>query len=802
MELPKKYNAEESEEKWQRFWAERGIFEFNPDAEGEIYTVDTPPPTVSGKMHIGHAMSYAQQDILVRYQRMKGRNVFYPFGTDDNGLPTERLVEKKKDVDSHEMERSQFRQLCLDTIEEIKPSFIQDWKEIGMSCDFGTTYSTLDESSQRLSQESFIDLFKKGHVVREESPVTWCTNCRTAIAQAEFENVEMNSHFHDLIFKSGGKELEVATTRPELLPACVALFYHPGDERYEGFEGEFDDVPLLEYEVPILTDESVDKEKGSGLMMVCTFGDKEDVEKWRKYDLPLYSIIEEDGSVDLGGNPEIDKKRISELGFDKDMGVKEFRKKITNALKKDGSLVRSEQIRHAVNLHEKCGTEIEFIKTEQWYVEVLKNKEKFLEAGEKIDWHPDHMRVRYEHWVKNLNWDWCVSRQRHFGVPFPLWFCKDCGEVKLAKVENLPVDPLEDSPEESCSCGSDSFVPEEDVLDTWATSSVSPKIALEQFGGEAELPMSMRPQAHDIIRTWAFYTIVKAVYNDDEIPWDDVVISGHALDSNGEKMSKSKGNVVDPDDVLEEYSADALRFWSAGVKLGDDLSFQEKDLVTGKKTIIKLWNAMKFSIMHLEDYDGFSGELAPLDKWVLSKFNKVVEEVTDYFQEYKYSKALSSVNNFFWNTFCDNYLEFVKDRLYNPEEYGEQTLSAKHTLYSVALGVLKLFAPIMPHVTEEIYQLFFCKKDGFESIHISKWPVSREELVDEEAEKVGDLAVEIVEKVRKFKSENQLSLKAEISGLNISSEIDLRGVEKDIIAVTNTKSLSHSDGEFSVEIIE
>ncbi len=781
MELPKRYDAHEAEKRWQQWWQEHGTYAFDPQRDAPIYSIDTPPPTFSGKMHLGHSLSYAQQDFIARYHRMKGENVFYPFGVDDNGLPTDKLVEKTRHVRSKDLERAAYRALVEETVNELRPAFIADWQRLGMSCDFTLTYSTSSATCQRIAQRSFLDLYKKGLIYREETPVAWCPACRTAIAQAEFENIEQQSTFNDVAFRCGKEELIIATTRPEMLPACVALFAHPADERYTSLKGKFATVPLFDYEVPILFDEAVDREKGTGLMMVCTFGDKEDVEKWRAHKLPLRIIFTEDG-------------RLNELaGPYEGLRILEARKKVIADLSAQGFLRRQEPLMHAVNVHERCGTPIEFLKTPQWFIRILDHKEELLEAGRKINWFPEHMRVRYEHWVQNLNFDWCISRQRHHGVPFPVWHAPD-GTILLAEESELPVDPLVQP-----RAGAQG---DPDVMDTWNISSLTPQIVLHWGEPDEQMqlfPMSVRPQAHDIIRTWAFYTIVKAHFHHGTVPWRDIVISGHVLDPQGRKMSKSKGNVILPQDVIEKYSADALRFWAAGVKLGDDLPYMEKDLQTGQKTITKLWNAMRFVLMHLEKYEGFSGELAVMDRWILSRFSRLVQEVTAHFEKYEYSKTRFETEKFFWQTFCDNYLEFVKPRLYAPEEYGEAAQSAQHTLYSVALGILKLFAPIMPHVTEELYQ-GFKRWDGAESIHVARWPEGREDLIDEEAEALGEVVVKVVSAVRKFKSEQQLSMRAEISSLAVTTDVDLTLVEQELCDITRAKSFTHAKGPFKVEI--
>lgn len=795
----KRYDPKIEEPKWQKFWQENRLYRFEPEEEKEIYSVDTPPPTVSGRMHIGHAFSYAQEDFVVRFQRMNGRTVYYPFGTDDNGLPTERLVEKLNKVKSTRIPRQEFVKLCNDTIKEIKPDFIQDWVNMGMSCDFEGSYSTIDPHCQKTSQLSFIDLFNKGMVFQEEAPISWCTSCQTAIAQAEFESVDMTSHFNDLIFKSGEKELVIATTRPELLPACVALFFNPGDDKYKELEGKFAKVPLFDYDVPIMADKSVDKEKGTGLMMVCTFGDKEDIEKWHKYDLRLKIAITKDGRMN------------EEAGNYEGMKIKDARKAILEDLDSAGFLAAQKQIDHPVNVHDKCGTELEFLKTRQWFIKVLDKKNRLIEAADDIKWYPKHMKVRYVHWVENLNWNWCISRQRHFGVPFPVWYCRNCGKIIVADEKSLPVDPSNDNPGKRCSCGAADFESEQDVMDTWATSSVSPQIASNWAGKggydvdfKNAFPMSLRPQAHDIIRTWAFYTIVKALYNNNSVPWHNIMISGHALDPKGRKMSKSKGNVVDPRIMIGKYCADALRFWAAGSKLGEDLPFQEKDMMTGQKMINKLWNASKFTVMNLKDYDHKKPELRLMDKWLLSKLNRIIKETTSAFEDYEYSKTKLETEKFFWHVFCDNYLEVVKGRLYNPEEHGHDAKqAAQYTLYHSLLSILKLVAPVMPHITEAVYQNYFLEHERTKSIHLTSWPSVDDRMIDDNIEKAGDIIADVIGIVRRYKSERDINLNADVKEIVIECEEYLQhklaeGFE-DLRATTKAEDIAFGDGKIECD---
>lgn len=802
MELPLQYDDKSSEQKWLKFWEENTIYKFNPDTKKEIYSIDTPPPTVSGKMHIGHAFSFSQADFVARYKRMQGFELFYPFGTDDNGLPTDKLVEKTAKVSSRNMDRKSYNKLCLKTLGEIIPDFVADWKRIGISCDFNIYYSTINPHCQKISQKSFIELYESGREYRKEAPTLWCPGCHQAIAQVELEDKELDSTFNDIIFKlPDGKDLVVATTRPEMLPACVAIFYHPDDERYQNYKGKKAIVPLFNHEVTIIPDEKANPEKGTGIVMCCTFGDQTDMEWYQKHSLPLRTAITSDGKMT--------KLAMSYEG----LTIKEARKKIIEDLKNSSLLINQKPIKHAVNVHERCGTEIEILHSKQWFLKYLDLKEDMESWGNELNWYPNHMKNRYDNWVKGLQWDWCLSRQRHFGVPIPAWYCKKCDEIILADKNSLPVDPLEDrAPVETCpKCGHNEFTPEKDILDTWATSALTPKLAAELFKDHAVYkklyPMNLRPQAHDIITFWLFNTVVKSQIHDNINPWNDVMISGWALDPHGKKMSKSKGNVVDPQVVLEKFSSDTLRFWAAGSKLGEDLPYQEKDLVTGKKMVNKLWNASKLVITSLKDYNGEKPtNLSPIDAWLLSKLNKVVLVSTESFEKYEYSKTKQEVEKFFFTSFCDNYLEIVKDRLYNPTNYSnDEVISAKYTLHTSLFYVLKMMAPIMPFITEEVYHLYFTKFEDEKSIHNSSWPVYDENLIDPIADKSGDLSVEIISITRKYKSENKLSLKEDLSELIISANDEnkdlLEKVLADIKSTARVKDITFknsddSDSEF------
>ena len=782
------YDFKQVEKKWLGFWEKQKIYKFKPGKE--TYSIDTPPPTLSGNMHIGHSFSYSQQDFIARFYRMFKGSVFYPFGTDDNGLPTERLVEKINNVKSKEMSRSDFIELCLKTLKKITPDFVQDWKNLGISADYDICYSTIDKNSQKISQKSFIELYKKGEIYKKEFPTLWCCECQTAIAQAELEDKEQETFFTTLKFfvNDNGKEivLPIATTRPELLGACVGVFVNPKDKRYKQFVGKKAKVPLFNHEVPILEDESAEIDKGTGALMICSFGDKYDVDAINRHKLNSRVVLNKNGT-------------LNDLFKDyKGLKIKEARKRILEDLKEKNLIVEQKKIVHNVNVHDKCGTEIEFIPTEQWFIKILDKKKQLIEQGRKINWYPEHMKKRYENWIQGLDWDWSISRDRHFGIPIPVWHCEKCNSIVLAEEKELPIDPIKIK-KKCLKCKSE-LRPETKVLDTWATSSLTPQIASSLVKNQIKIPYSLRPQAHDIIRTWAFYTIVKSLLHEKKLPWNNIVISGFVT-LGGEKMSKSKGNVIAPQEVLNNYGADALRFWSSGSRLGEDLDYQEKDLVTGKKFINKLWNASNFVFMNLNNYKGYKGKSAKLEKvdeLFIQKLNETIKSSTEYFEKYEYNRVRAEVEQFFWNVFCDYYLEIVKWRVYNGNKQEKE--SAYYTLYYSLLNILKLLAPIMPFITEEIYQSHYLKNEKIKSIHLCEWPEEIKVKKEKGDGKIFDGLIEIIGKIRQEKTKSQKSMKAEIVLTLEKDKIkELKEVIEDLKHVVNAREIK--EGKFNVEFV-
>jgi len=796
------YDFKEVERKWLEFWQVNNIYKFNPKHPGKIFSIDTPPPTVSGIMHLGHAASYSHHDFIARFKRMQGFNVFFPWGFDDNGLPTERYVEKKTGKKAQDMTRLEFIDLCLQETKEVEEQLKKQWHSIGYSADFSLYYQTINEISRKLSQRSFIDLYNNNRAYRKEGPVLWCPECNTAIAQVELKDKEQSTVFHDIVFRlrndgqGSGGEITISTTRPEFLPACVAIFYNPKDSRYKSFKFKRAIIPIFEFDVPIMEDERVDMGKGTGLVMCCTFGDQTDMEWWKAFGLPYKKLITGEGKL-----TEIAGKYAG-------LSIKDAREKIIKELKDKKLIKKQQKIKHAVNVHERCGTEVEFLITKQWYIKYLDLKEKFLKIGKEISWHPEFMRSRYENWIKGLQWDWCISRQRYFGVPFPVWYCKQCDEVIVAHERNLPVDPFTYLPpvKECPKCHSREFIPEEDVLDTWATSSLSPDIAIATAESILKTnlkkiyPFSLRPQAHDIITFWAFNTIVKSYFHHDSKPWDDIMISGYVLFGK-EKMSKSKGNSVEPEQILEKYGLDALRYWTSTSKLGEDISLDEKELVAAERLTKKLWNAYNFVKLHLPHDLTTPRKLEEIDSYLLLKLEELIRDCTNHLELYEYSHARALTEKFFWQTFCDNYLEIIKNRIYG--EDIEKKKSCQYVLGKTLLTILKLLAPIMPCITEEIYQEFFKEQEKSQSIHISKWPqhtIEKFSKQQEELDKKGNKFFEILGKVRQEKSKAQKSMKSEII-LTIKSEDKslIENMIPDLKAVTNSKDIK--EGEFKVEFV-
>lgn len=774
--FPKRYEPREIEKKWQDFWYSKGLYRFDPNSNRPTYSIDTPPPTVSGRLHIGHVFSYTHTEMISRYKRMKGFNVYYPFGYDDNGLPTEILTEKEHGIRSHQVERKKFRELCLQTGQKYAQLFSNLWKNLGFSCDFESAYSTISPSSQRISQWSFIDLYHKGKVERRKEPALWCTKCATSFAQAEIDDQHIAGKFVHIPFTVEGKDpLIVATTRPELLSACVCVFVHPDDDRFRAYVGKKAKVPLFDHEVPVIADSKALMDKGTGVVMCCTFGDTTDIAWWRQHKLPLREAISKFGKMtDLAG-PFANLK------------IEEAKAKTIEALKEKGLLLKVIEIpaeQRVVNTHERCGTPVEFIVQPQWFIKVVEQKDELIEVAQKIRWFPEFMRSRYENWVSNLSWDWAISRQRAFGVPIPAWYSEDGKHIHVPDIKDLPIDPTESKPKVPCPSGE--WIADADVLDTWATSSVTPLINA-RFTLENErknfLPMSMRPQAHDIIRTWAFYTILKNYFHFGQLPWNDAVISGHVKKPDAKvqgsqmagqefvkktKISKSKdGDTYAPEKIMERNCSDAIRLWSAAAGVGIDVEFDEGGMNDSSKFLNKLWNATRFALMNMEGFTPRENQISshPVDRWIWARLAQVSQYYFKNLDLYEVHGAKVELDKFFWIDFCDNYIEFAKWRCSSPDSKIAE--GAKQTLYDILYRLIQLYAPLAPHITEEIYQLYFKQFVKAESLHTTEFAKTSAELLDAESLATGKVLVGIIGLVRSYKSKNQLAFKAAMESLTI-----------------------------------
>ena len=900
--LPQKYDHGETEKRWQQHWVSAGTYHWQNDApRDQTYVIDTPPPTVSGHLHMGHVFSYVQADLVARYQRMQGKDVFYPMGFDDNGLPTERLVEKtlKKRATDYDT-REDFIKVCEEVSEQARKDFRELFQTLALSVDWRQEYHTISEDCRRLSQQSFLDLFEKGHIERRQQPFFWDPVDQTAIAQAEMEDKELDSFWNDIWFGIEGSDerILIGTTRPEMIPACVGIFYHPDDERYQHLKGKHALTPLFGVRVPILEDDTVEPDKGTGIMMCCTFGDEADIEKWRKHDLPMRIILNKYGKIDFsslrgaegdaaiqtdGAIEKLQNKKVT----NRDKKHPGARENIIELLRESGELKESTPIKHTVKCAERSGAPLEIIPTEQWFVKLTDKKDALTNRARECNWFPDWMRLRVEQWIDGLNSDWCISRQRYYGVPFPVWYLKEveikdfhadtqegsnvsgrtieiiAESMELPDASELPLNPLDrdktkrhfsdkgykyvnmdsvgaesgKNPNEIISLFFEKngklyqVTPDADVMDTWATSSLSPQINAgglnsgERF--DSLFPADLRPQAHEIIRTWAFYTIAKSHLHNDTIPWKNLMISGWCLAEDKTKMSKSKGNVVTPTELIQQQGTDAVRYWAATSRLGQDTAYSPDLLKIGKKLVTKLWNATKFAAIHLEKLpDDFTSSLRgaegdaaihtdsamdcvadarndemiceTLDKWILARLHKTVQKSTEAFKKYEYADALRATEDFFWNDFCDNYLELVKKRAY--DEQGENPagqMSAVASIHQCLQGILKLFAPFIPHITEELYShIFAADHAALGSLHSRQsWPKAEAFPYDEQAETSGIAAVEILEAIRKAKSEKGVSIKYPIETLTIHTAEDerlLRAVLDDVAGAGNVTSMTQT----------
>jgi valyl-tRNA synthetase len=838
--LEGEYDPAEAEPRWQEYWLEEGTYSYDDEIEDPdtAYAIDTPPPTVSGSLHMGHLYGSTLQDFAARFHRMDREDTFFPFGYDDNGIASERLTERELDIRHQDYSRREFQAKCREVCSDYEEEFTEKMQALGMSIDWDRTYKTIEPRVQRISQLSFIDLYEQGREYRQKAPAIWCPDCETAISQVEMEDAERDSAFNDVAFElieAGGEpdadavaeaaeerpyapptepgdDLVISTTRPELLPACVAMFVHPDDGANAHLVGGTARVPLFGHEVPIYEDDRVDLETGTGLVMCCTFGDQTDIEWYQAHDLDLRVAIDASGTMtDIAEAYE-------------GQSTEEARERIIEDLDDAGRLLDHDPITHTVQVHERCEVPVEFRVSKQWYVELLDRKEEYLEAGREMDWYPEKMFSRYQHWIEGLEWDWLISRQRDSGIPFPVWYCEACDEPILAEREDLPVEPIEDEPPvDACpACGHEEFEAEEDVFDTWATSSLTPLInagwdwdpdadpsegigpASANANGAFTLdnpelyPFDLRPQGHDIISFWLFHTVVKCYEHTGEVPFDAVMINGHVLDEHREKMSKSKGNVVTPEEVLEAFPVDAARFWAAGTAVGDDFPFKEGDLEAGERLLRKLWNASKLvDQLSPVDPERPDGSLKPMDEWLLARQDAVLASVTEKYREHEYAKARTELRTFFWETFCDDYLEIAKQRLDDVDRGAladgsadAEARSAAYALRTAHEQFCSLFAPILPHVTEEIWQASYAAGTDADSLHGTDWPTETGQEADLEA---GETALSVISALRGYKTGSGLPLNADLSAVTVYG--DVAGFEDAIADVMHVGEIAAEDGE-------
>ncbi len=830
--FPNKYNYAKAESKWRKFWSSAETFKWDPSLPAELdYVIDTPPPTVSGTLHIGHVYSYTQADIIARYFRMSGRNVLYPVGWDDNGLPTERLVENVKKVRGGTMERDEFVALCREVIPPYEDQFRDLFGRLALSVDWSREYQTISDESRTISQMSFLDLYKKGLLEHRLEPTLWDPAYRTAIAQAEVEEIEREGTLNHVAFEvEGGTEVVIATTRPELIGGCGALMIHPDHPRAGELVGKRAISPLYNVLVPIIVDDKVDPEKGTGIVMCCTFGDVTDIHWWRTHKLPLRLIIDQagrmKGELPIGAedwpstNAAAAKATISEL---QGLKVEKARAAILGMLSQR-SLVRDQhKVKQVVPVAERSGAPLEIIVTPQWFIRTMDFKNEILAKGREITWLPDYMHQRFESWVEGLKWDWSISRQRHFGVPLPVWYSKRSGEegkILLPLPEQLPIDPTRDLPTGYAAA---EVEPETDVMDTWATSSVTPQFVTrtinDDFGFDHDahrrlFPMSMRPQAHEIIRTWAFYTIVKALHHENVVPWKTICISGWCLANDGSKMSKSKGNIIDPIKLLDEYGSDVVRYWTGTSRLGNDTVLSPNTLKQGKRLVTKLWNAARLAHLVLENHpispaspreDYRSGIVChPIDQWLLGCLSDTIQKSTKAFEAYEYAQALKHIETFFWRTYCDNYLELVKSRTRFKGDPTPAQRSALHTLCHATNAVIRMFAPFLPYVCETLNDLFAPSAEFLKTVHArANWPKIENNVdIDLNAD-IGELVLAVVAGTRKIKADLDQSLRAPVDVLwvipraegtnpaTLASRLD--PVIEDVMSVTNASEVRFRD---------
>ena len=786
MSIPKNYEHEYVESKWLTMWnADMYRYRGKPDADSFI--IDTPPPYPTGNFHLGNALNWCYIDFVARYKRMKGFDVMFPQGWDCHGLPTEVKVETTYNVTKNQIPRYEFRGLCESLTRENIALMKGTMQRLAFSIDWSQEFVTMDPTYFEKTQKSFVRMYRGDRIYKSDHPVNWCPRCETAIAFAEVNYDSRSTVLYYVIFKGGDAEsVQIATTRPELLGACVAIAVNPNDERHERLIGKKIRTPLYDEEVPVIGDEAVDPAFGTGAVMICTFGDKQDVRWWKKHNLPLKKVIGKDGRVTDSKNNGV--------------SISEAKERIIGELLENKLVTKQERIEQNVGIHDRCETAIEILSENQWFVKI--DKDVILQRAAEIQWIPPYAFYRLKNWTESVEWDWCISRQRIFATPIPAWYCDECERVLVADEGWLPVDPTEEAPRSACACGSSSFTPEQDVLDTWMDSSIS---ALNVAGWpdaayREHFPTQLRPQGHDIIRTWAFYSILRSDALAGSKPWECVVVNGMVLGEDSQKMSKSLGNIIAPESLIEQYGTDAVRQWAAiGGSVGSDVAYNTKDLTASSRFLTKLWNVFRFAMIHLNQgvEPVIYGPKNSTEIWLIYELAGLVKSVTSSLDHFSFDEALKDIRSFVWNSLADHYVEAAKGRLYERDRYS---VAALHLALDT---IAKLLAPFCPFFAEELFSRI---NPRAESVHVQAWPEFNIKLQESiagepevtfsaasesiviaasasavrEARHKGELIKEIISSVRRWKSEQRIALNSRIEGVYIYTDCDLADGAPDI----------------------
>lgn len=792
-----KPNFPEMESKWRKYWESHGTYRFTDDGNRPLYVIDTPPPFPTGEFHTGSTLNWGYIDFAARYKRMQGHAVLFPQGWDCHGFPTETKVEAK----FGRLPRQQFREKCLEWTHTMVGSIREQMQQMGFSIDWRHEYFTIDKEYHRLVQLSLLEMYEKGLVYRGKHPVLFCTHCQSAIAKAETDDVQREGTLNYIKFKfEEGRDLVIASSRPELIHACVALAYNPADVRYKGCEGKMAFTPIFKKPVRIVADSAVDPNFGSGMVMICTFGDMQDVVWAYKFHLPVIEAFDELGRV-LNASPEYNGLYASKA-----------RVKIIGELTQGGLIEKQEKLGQIVKVHDRCKKPIELLTSNQWFIKVRDSKEAIVKAAESMVWHPEHSLQLLKDWAQGLEWDWVISRQRVWGIPIPFYFCKGCGEVYVPKKDELPIDPASRAfHQKKClKCGEGDIIGETSICDGWVDSSITPLI-ISKWGGKGSefgrlYPTALRPQGTDIIRTWAFYTIFRCVMLTGKAPFREMLVNGMVLGPDGKKMSKSAGNYIEAKEVIAKSSVDSLRQWIAlSGTTGKDNIFYWKDVNYAQGFLTKLWNVANFIERSLEGYEqerqdagrGTSSypHLRATDKWILGRLRSTIETATKSMDSYDYYGAIIAIQSFFWKELADYYLEEVKHRIYQPEIYGaEGKRAAQMVLSEVLLESLKLLAPFACYTTEEIYHKIYPKeavKSG--SIHLEAWPKAEGSLLDPEVLGIVEALHAIISEARKFKAAGKLPLNEGLSRIKVSIPTALEHhfpqIEEEILAVAKARAI-------------